>query len=479
VVAEADCALVGETMSPTEAGAVSPMVADAVRQSIRLVVAVMVYELAAEVMCATMCEVMAVTVAVMVSGTNTQMLGSMHGSALGTGQSQRGRSWRASMVCRPGPCEESRPAVLPHRTQAGAGLCALLLTLVKRLVSSGTLNNTANGDRMVILGSGGARIVVAKQLRASGGIWFSLAGTRFLLDPGPGSLVRMTGSRHHLDPTKLSAILLSHRHLDHSGDVNNMIEAMTMGGTEPRGVLFAPSDALAGDDPVVLKYVRPFLERVVTLAEGGSYELGNVRFTCPVRHQHRGEVYGFRFEVGADEDLTTETPRHQEERDEGGAMEAECGMETAKDAKTAKVADEDLTTKTPRHENDSERPSVVGPRSSLTVSYIADTRYFPELAEHYRADVVIMNVVRPTPSQLDHLSAPDAEELVKAMRPKLTVLGHFGMRMLAAKPWVIAREMSERTGCNVVAASDGMLVDLGQLETIPESELPVPDSGAN
>jgi ribonuclease BN (tRNA processing enzyme) len=307
---------------------------------------------------------------------------------------------------------------------------------------------------MVILGSGGARIVVAKQLRASGGIWFSLAGTCFLVDPGPGSLVRMTGSRHRLDPTKLAGILLSHRHLDHSGDVNNMIEAMTMGGTEPRGALFAPSDALEGDDPVVLKYVRPFLERIVTTTEGGSYELGNVRFTCPVRHQHRGEVYGFRFS----------TDRSQKSEGRG---------------QTAEVGNGDSTTKTPRHEEGSERPSVVGPRSSLTVSYIADTRYFPELAEHYRADVVIMNVVRPTPSNLDHLHAPEAEELVKAMRPKLTVLGHFGMRMLAAKPWVIAREMSERTGCNVIAASDGMMVDLEPLKaTTANSQLLSPNAGA-
>jgi ribonuclease BN (tRNA processing enzyme) len=328
------------------------------------------------------------------------------------------------------------------------------LTLVKRLVSCERVTPASTkpwgqspcgdsplSDRMVILGSGGARIVVAKQLRASGGIWFSLAGTRFLVDPGPGSLVRMTGSRHRLDPTKLAGILLSHRHLDHSGDVNNMIEAMTMGGTEPRGALFAPSDALGGDDPVVLKYVRPFLDRIVTLEEGGSYELGNVRLTCPVRHQHRGEVYGFKFEVGADEDLTT---------------------------------------KTQRHEDDSERSSVVGPRSSLTVSYIADTRYFPELADHYRADVVIMNVVRPTPSNLDHLHAPDAEELVKAIRPKLAVLSHFGMRMLAAKPWVIAREMSDRTGCKVVAASDGMMVDLEEYKApIPNSQVLIPNAGAN
>jgi ribonuclease BN (tRNA processing enzyme) len=293
------------------------------------------------------------------------------------------------------------------------------------------------GDRMVILGSGGARIVVAKQLRASGGIWFSLGGTRFLLDPGPGALVKMTGSRHRLDPTKLAGILLSHRHLDHSGDVNNMIEALTMGGTEPRGTLFAPSDALEGDDPVVLKSVRPFLKQIVTLREGGSYELGGVRFSCPVRHQHRGEVYGFRFEVGADEDLTTKTPRHEE---------------------------------------GSERSSVVGPRSSLTISYIADTRYFPELAEHYRADVVIMNVVRLLPSDLDHLHVPDAEELVKAIRPRLTVLSHFGMKMLAARPWVIAREMSERTGCRVVAATDGMLVDIEPLKaTIANSQFLIPN----
>jgi ribonuclease BN (tRNA processing enzyme) len=370
-----------------------------------------------------------------------------------------------------------------------------LLTAVKSLVSSVTLNNKAGpeasghdpdsraesghvpSDRMVILGSGGARIVVAKQLRASGGIWFSLAGTRFIVDPGPGALVRMTGSRHRLDPTKLAGILLSHRHLDHSGDVNNMIEAMTMGGTEPRGALFAPSDALGGDDPVVLKYVRPFLERVVTLQEGGSYQLGNVRFTCPVRHQHRGEVYGFRFEVRTDEDPTTKTPRHQEGKDEGGGMRAEGGPETAKDARTAKVADAEPTTKAQGYEEDSGRPSVAGLRSSRKISYIADTRYFPELAEHYRADVVIMNVVRPTPSQLDHLCAPDAEELVKAMRPRLTVLTHFGMRMISAKPWVIAREMSERTGCKVVAASDGMLIDLEQYKaSIPNSQLLIPNS---
>lgn len=82
-------------------------------------------------------------------------------------------------------------------------------------------------DAITFLGTAGARFVVARQFLASGGAWLSLGNTQILLDPGPGSLVQAT--RRKLDPTKLEAIILSHRHLDHSGDINIMIEAMTYG----------------------------------------------------------------------------------------------------------------------------------------------------------------------------------------------------------------------------------------------------------
>ncbi len=257
------------------------------------------------------------------------------------------------------------------------------------------MSQNISGNSIIFLGSGGARIVVARQLRASGGIWLSLGGTELLVDPGPGSLVRITSSRHRLDPSRLAGILLSHRHLDHAGDVNNMIEAMTLGGTEPRGVLFAPRDALEGDDPVVLRYLRGFLHQIVVLSEGNTYRLGNVEFSCPVRHKHRGEVYGFRFSTPA-----------------------------------------------------------------LTLSYVADTAYFPELAQYYRADVVVLNVVRLKPSNLDHLHVSEAEELIRAMRPRLAILTHFGMTMLKAKPWEVARKVSEHTGVETIAASDGRKIDL-------------------
>ena len=50
------------------------------------------------------------------------------------------------------------------------------------------------------LGTAGARFVMIKQLRASGGLWVSSGETNILIDPGPGSIVRCASSRPKLDP---------------------------------------------------------------------------------------------------------------------------------------------------------------------------------------------------------------------------------------------------------------------------------------
>ena len=146
--------------------------------------------------------------------------------------------------------------------------------------------------KLTFMGTAGARFMVAKQVAASGGLFVEDGNARICLDPGPGAVVQY--AQRKVDLTTLDAIVVSHRHLDHVGDVNVMIEAMTDGGFAHRGTLFCPSDAL-DDDPVVLKYVRRFPREIVRLAPDTSYSVNGLTFTTSGRHVHQSETYGFRF----------------------------------------------------------------------------------------------------------------------------------------------------------------------------------------
>ena len=244
-------------------------------------------------------------------------------------------------------------------------------------------------------------MMVVKQLQASGGLWLSLGGTEILVDPGPGSIVQTT--KRKLSADKLSAIILSHRHLDHSADVNIMVEAMVQGGLKPHGWLFAPADALEGE-PVLFSYLRNYLDGIELLKEGKSYSIGNVSFTTPIRHIHPVETYGMTFRTG-----------------------------------------------------------------EHSFSYIADSRYFDGLSRSYNSELLIINVVRLDPDHpFDHLSVPDAKQIITESKPKVAILTHFGMTVWRAKPREIAQRLSQETGVKVIAARDGMRFDLSQLDKEPE-----------
>jgi phosphoribosyl 1,2-cyclic phosphodiesterase len=149
---------------------------------------------------------------------------------------------------------------------------------------------------ITFVGTGGARMVASKQVRSTGGLWFHYRDTDLYIDPGPGALVHIHGSGDHLEPSRLDGIILTHKHLDHANDVNILIEAMAEGGFKKRGLLFCPEDALVGD-PVVLKYVRAYLDAVHPLEAGKSYVVKDISFSVPVRHIHPVEAYGLIFNL--------------------------------------------------------------------------------------------------------------------------------------------------------------------------------------
>ena len=252
-------------------------------------------------------------------------------------------------------------------------------------------------DSIVFLGTAGARVMVTKQFLASGGTWLSLDGFEILIDPGPGTLVRAIKKK--LDPTKLDAIILSHKHLDHSVDINIMIEAMTESGRRRRGVVFAPSDALNNEEGVILPYLRDYPERMEILSQGKSYTVGDVVFETPVRHVHPVETYGMVF-------------------------------------KTAKY----------------------------TISWITDTGYFDNLPDYYRGDLLIVNMVMMVhKDNVGHLSLAEVGEVIKRIKPGMAILTHFGMSLWRARPWEVAKQLSQEAGVPVIAARDGMKFDLAQL----------------
>jgi phosphoribosyl 1,2-cyclic phosphodiesterase len=255
--------------------------------------------------------------------------------------------------------------------------------------------------RLRFLGTGGARWVVAKQIRSSGGFWLQADGTNIHVDPGPGALVRALAQVPPCDPATLDAIVLSHKHLDHSGDVNAMIEAMCQGGWRPRGALCAPRDALDESmEPVVLPYARRFVPREwIVEANGGPFAVGDVEVRASLRLRHPVETYGLHF-------------------------------------------------RTP----------------SATVSYVPCTRYFDEIVADYRAhapDVLVINVLRYRDTMdVDHLTFDDARALIEGIRPGAAIMSHFSTRMLERDPKRLAYELEDATGVKTFAAYDGWSYDV-------------------
>ncbi len=254
-----------------------------------------------------------------------------------------------------------------------------------------TKKQANEGNFIKFLGTAGARFVMIKQLRSSGGIWLKYNKTNILIDPGPGSIIRCNAARPKLNPESLDAIMLTHKHLDHSGDINVMIEAMTGGGIKKRGVLFLPQDAL-GSEGVVLPYLQNCVERI-TILKKSNFCIKNIKFSVPTLNDHSVLTYGLKFKLGKD-----------------------------------------------------------------IVSFVSDTRYFKEISEIYKdSTILILNtVLYERKENCKHLCLDDALKIIKEIKPKKTILTHFGMSMLKARTHILEKKIANDLGLTIQCAYDGL-----------------------
>lgn len=273
-----------------------------------------------------------------------------------------------------------------------------------RLTLSSTTDVPYPENFIRFLGTGGTRFVMLSQRRASGGIWFSCGAARGVVDPGPGSLVRICAAKPPLSALDINTLILTHRHIDHSSDINVLAEGMTLGTRGPRGRILLPEDALDDGDAVLLQYEAKKIKHIDRHADGKITEIAPGVTVESVRHEHHGvQCYGLIF------------------RGEG----------------------------------------------FKTWGLISDTAALPSFPQRYReCEMLVINLTLPLPwARLDHMSQPDVASLLQDLHPKLVLLSHMGSHLLDMGADRVANSLStDRT--QTVAAQDDMIVDLNTISII-------------
>jgi len=255
--------------------------------------------------------------------------------------------------------------------------------------------------KLHMLGTGGGRFTMITQLRRTAGIRIAHVGTDIHLDPGPGALVYSNWAR--LSPQKLDAIAVTHFHPDHYTDAEVLVEAMTHGTQDKRGVLAASRSVLQGGDdfdPSISRYHQGLVKEVQVLGSGSAFEVDDLRFQATEARHSDADTVGLRVDA----------------------------------------------------------PGVG------SIGYTSDTAPYDGLGETYRGcRLLILCVLRPRGKPLKyHLCTDDALRILEEVKPGCGVLTHFGMSMLNAGPEEEAAYLESETGVPTVSARDGMQIILSE-----------------
>ena len=252
-------------------------------------------------------------------------------------------------------------------------------------------------SNIVFLGTGGDSYVVGKQIRASGGIILQIDDNQFHIDPGPGTLVMAKETGINLRAN--TALFVTHNHLCHANDINAVIDAMTYGGFDRKGVLVANNTVVNGNihyEPFLQKYYRNFLERFIVLEEGKKVGINDVEIKALKAKHSEPNAIGFKF-------ITQE----------------------------------------------------------YTLTYTGDTIYSVEtLAEYENSNVLILNVPYLKKEEgKSNLCKEDAIKIINKVKPRLAIITHFGINFIKSDPLYEVREIQRQTNSQVIAAKDGMIIN--------------------
>jgi len=195
---------------------------------------------------------------------------------------------------------------------------------------------------------------------------------------------------------RVSGVIVTHGHPDHYSEADVVIEGMTRGGTKKNGFL-AISEYMHRLGYGVSPYHRKVVSEYIVMKEGMSFT-------------HRG----INFKIFK--------TKHTE-------------------------------------------PTTVGLKINVKnhkIVYVADTAFFDGLKEIINdSDLVILPVTLPRRVSLPHhLNTEDTAKLLTSVDINLCIITHFGLKMIESDPTKEAEWLRKTTGQDVIAAFDGMRIEL-------------------
>ncbi len=262
--------------------------------------------------------------------------------------------------------------------------------------------------KLTLLGSGGGRFVMLEQARGTGGFVLEIGGKMLFFDPGPGALIN--ARKYNVKLKKLNGILVSHSHIDHTNDLNIIIEAMTWGAKKKRGFLVADSVTLngaKGEPARINDFHRAPLEGIFMMKAGDRKEVENLIITATMS-THEDEKPDLDFG-------NSRIPTHGYLVEAGGER----------------------------------------------FGYTSDGEYYPGMEKTFQGcDLLVLNCMRPSDNPWPgQMNARQAKDLIEKARPKIAILNHLGMKMVFGRAEREAAKIRKETGVRTIAARDGMIID--------------------
>ena len=253
-----------------------------------------------------------------------------------------------------------------------------------------------NDSRILFLGTAGDSLVMGKQLRACGGIFVETQDLRFLINPGPGSLVR--ARQYNVNPREIDAILVSENSLMAANDTNAIIDAMTNGGLDTKGIVICSPNVMEGTkdyNPAISPFHQKCVEKIIRLKADDKVAMNSIEVRPMKSKGVNPDDIGFHIY----------TP-------------------------------------------------------SFTLGYVGNTGYQKQIAEQYKnIDILIINVPHVTKKTSHDLFIEDAIKFIQDAKPQLAVLTHIGIKMLESDLLTHIRTIQKETNVQTIAAKEGMIID--------------------